>query len=511
MSEQSSNRAVRDLVSGAGIVYTGLILEMGVAFFAQVLVARYLSLGGFGGITTGTAVLNIGAILGTLGLSEGLTRYLPRSDSEERGKIVATTLAIVVPFSALLGAACVVWAPLLAERVFGEPGITTSLRVFGAAIPFAAVLMLAIGGIRGQEKPRYRVYAKNLLQPIVRSVLVVAVLLVGASQVGFALAYAVPYVLAAALALLLLWRSLAPVRYGWLSRSRLAELLDYSLPMVLTKASSFVYRSVDIFVVLYFLSASDVGAYGVAYGAARLVLMFNMAFNFLGAPIASRLEKDEGVVGMVESHRPLIKWLTVASCAILFPFVVFPAEFIGSVYRSRYAIGAGALTVLAVGFALHNVLGAQANLLRGIGASRLLALNGVVAAVANVGLNLVLVPRYGIVGAAVATACSYWIMDTMMAAELYRETGTSIFSFEVVAPAVVALPVFGICYLLSGLVPATLLGVVLSSGLSVSVYLLAVVVVLGLSSTDVRLLRLADDRFDLPTGGLVEALARFER
>lgn len=60
----NSNQAIRDVVKGASVVYVGLFLELLIAFVAQVLAARYLSVSSFGGLTTGTALLNIGEIGG---------------------------------------------------------------------------------------------------------------------------------------------------------------------------------------------------------------------------------------------------------------------------------------------------------------------------------------------------------------------------------------------------------------------------------------------------------------
>ena len=68
-----ADQAVRDVVKGASIVYVGLFLELLIAFVAQVLAARYLSVSGFGGLTTGTALLDLGSVVAGLGLASGLT------------------------------------------------------------------------------------------------------------------------------------------------------------------------------------------------------------------------------------------------------------------------------------------------------------------------------------------------------------------------------------------------------------------------------------------------------
>jgi len=233
MTDEDQDQALRGLFKGASIVYVGLVAEILIAFLAQLIAARTLSLSGFGSITTGTALLNIGAIVGGLGLGEGLTRYLPRiSEQREKQGFTYATLVAVCGFSVLLAVPVVYWAETIAADVFGDPSVAVAIRVFGAVIPFAVLLEFAIGGIRGQKVSKYRVYVKNLLQPTTRFGLVIVVTLLGLDQFGFAVAYAIPYVVAAVVALALLSRTL-PVAMAWstIDRSRLREFVRTTADM----------------------------------------------------------------------------------------------------------------------------------------------------------------------------------------------------------------------------------------------------------------------------------------
>jgi O-antigen/teichoic acid export membrane protein len=503
------DQAIRDIFKGAGIVYAGLILEIFISFLAQVLAARYLNTAEFGGITIGVALVNLGAILGTIGLDEGLIRHLPRKAESERVSLVHVAFLIVVPFSLTLGVLIAANASFIALNLLGDASVTTSIRIFGAAIPFASVLMLSIGGIRGQEISRYRVYIENLLRPTLRVVLVIAAVIFGLGQAGFALAYAVPYAIGAAVAVVLLLRTFDTSVLSPEDDINSSEFIRYSVPMTVSRTASFVYRSADLFLLLFFLNAGAVGAYGVAYAAGRLVGLFSMAFNFLGAPIASKIEATSGVDDMVTAHQPALRWLVLLSIPAMTPLVLFPETFITGIYRPRYAPGAGALVVLALAFAIDNVFNALGNLLRGLGKARPLAFNGFVAAVTNVALNIVFIPRYGIVGAALATLASYLLMDSLMALELWYFAGTFPLSLPVVSPAVVGLPLVGAAWLLRDVVPPSLPGLVAFGAVFASIYLVAVLVILGFEPEEVMLIRSAEERFGLSLGPLEWALERF--
>lgn len=494
----SQNQAIRDVFKGATLVYVGLIVEVLIAFVAQILAARFLTTGGFGSITVGTALLDVGAIVATLGLGEGLTRYLPRRSREERQSIARTALLTTAIVATVVGVGISFNASWLATAVFNDSTVTVSIRIFGATIPFGAVLTVAIGGIRGQEVSRYRVYVENLLRPTTRFALVVAAVLLGLGQAGFALAYALPYVVGAAAAVWLFWRTL-PGLFSTMSTDAraTAEVARYSMPFTVTGAATFVVRSIDIFLILAMLGSSAVAVYGVAYAAGRLVMLFSTATNYLATPVSSKLESEGEKEGMVSLNSLLIRWLVVVSVPSLVPFVLFPTEFISIVYRPAYASGANVLALLAVGFAIHNVLGALGNLHRALGNSSLLAVNSVVAALLNVGLNLYLIPRYGIIGAAIATTTSYVVMDMLMLIELRLEFGTMGVSSSGVAPVLIGVPLFGVAALVAPSIPGTLGWIVLSSGVFGIGYIGAILIILGLTAEEVMIIKSAQERFGL--------------
>lgn len=521
------DQAIRDVIKSAGVVSIGLFLELFIAFLAQWLAARYLSVSGFGGLVTGTAILNIGAVVGCLGLGEGLTRYLPRWDEDRGRQLVQSSYAITLVVSTVLGLLVTLNAGFIATRVFGDPSVAVSIRVFGAFVPASAFTRLALGGIRGQQNSRYTVYVKNLLQPTTRFVLVAGVVVLGLSQQGYAFAYTVPYAIAGVSGTFLLFttvpgglRNIVP-RQRTLRRALqpgfVREALGYSVPFILSGATGFLYRSVDIFLILYFINSDAVGTYGVAYAVARLMLLFSTIFNYIGAPLASELESDLGKSAMLRVHYSIVRWIVIVSIPALIPLILFPSEFISIVYRPRYASGGPALAVLALGFTFHNVGSTQGSLLRALGSSRKLAFNSTAAAGVNLALNLLLipgfepwgVPKLGILGAAIATIASYLTLDLLMAGELYFVLGRIPVSRVILGPVAIAIvPIVGL-YLIHEAIPATFPWIVATGATFAIVYWLAVLFFHGLNDKDVMIIESARERYDIDHPALEFVLRRF--
>lgn len=508
-SEITKDDAVRDVFRGAGVVYVGLVLEMGLAFLAQRFAAVYLPVGGFGNLISGTALLDVGAVLAGLGFAAGLARYLPRVERNQQRPLAKYALTFVLAASLIVAVPTVVFADLIATKIFGEPGLTASLRVFGGAIPFAALMNFGIGGTRGQKISRFRVYVKNILHPGTRFLLIIVAVVMGAGELGYAAGYAIPFVVGGVTAVALFWRSLPNESDTSGARDVFPEFLSYSLPFTVTRLSGFVYRSLDIFLLLYFIGNRAVGAYAVAYAFARLISMFSTAFSYLSTPVSSQLEDDNRVDEAVSVQTTIARWTTIVTIGALVPMMFFAAEFLRFIYRPAYATAAPTLAVLVVGFALKNVLVTHGPIIEALGKSKLAAFNTTSAAVVNTIANILLIPSYGILGAAVATTLSYVVLSVFPTLEVKYYTGKTTLSRPVIEPMLVAIPLIILTVPVFRLVPASFLWTIGASGTFALVYAASVVVVLGFKPADVMIIRSAEEKYGIPLGSFDAVIRRF--
>lgn len=508
-STLSREQAVRDILRGSGIIYFGLVANMSIAFVAQRFAAVHLPIDGFGGITTGMAVLNLGGMLSVLGLSAGLTRYLPRVADSEKRRLALYSYAFILPTSIVLGGAIVLGAEAIAAGIFDDPGVTISIRIFGAAIPFAAIFNVAVGGIRGQKRPKFWVYVKNFLHPLSRFFLVMVAVLVGLGQGGFAVAYALPFVLSAFIATYLFNRTLPTAATQQAGDSQFTDMVGYSLPFTISRLASFVYRSIDIFLILYLLDSRAVGLYAVAYAFAKLLGMFSTAANFLGSPVASELEHDDRIDDAVSAQQSIARWLAIASIFVVVPMMLFGADLLRIIYRPAYSAGGLAVAILVVGFAAKNVLLTHEPLLQALGRSKDIAFNTATAAVVNVGLNLWLIPRYGIEGAAVATTVSFLVLGGLPVLQVYYYTRLTALSQSVVAPVLVALPLVLVASRLATYIPASLPWIGLFTTGFVGIYGIALVVIVGFTQTDVMVIKSIEEEYGIDIGPLDAIVRRF--
>jgi len=203
-------------------------------------------------------------------------------------------------------------------------------------------------------------------------------------------------------------------------RFHAASLMSFSAPLLLSAALTLVLSDIDTLMLGYFATEGDVGVYNVIYPIGVLLLMFLRSFRFLFLPKISELDEAESYASMRRQYYLVAKWIFLTTTPVFAIVVVYPETIIQTLFGAEYSSGGLALSILASGFYIHAVLGLNGTTLTSIGRTRLILLDNLVAAGANIALNLWLIPRYRFVGAAIATTASYVLINVLYSVQLYH-------------------------------------------------------------------------------------------
>jgi O-antigen/teichoic acid export membrane protein len=438
MSERSTAPFAK-LFRSSGVLLLGMAFHLVVGLLAKVVIARLLGKTGYGGVTIGITLLTTASILVVVGIDTGVGRFLPRyDDAEQRRGVLVSAFQLVVPFSLLTGLIIALLAGPIARYAFHSPWLETVIRAFGLTIPLAALVRLTMGSVRGMQQSVPRICIQNIALPSARLASVALALVLGFRSVGVAWAYAAAYSVATAISLYYLVRHTPLVGRGN-AVSMHRELLVFSAPVVVTATMNLVFSNIDIFMLGYFSqSTGDVGVYNSVYPLATLLSNALTVFGFLFMPIISELHSNGELDQMRRVYQVVSKWILFSTLPLFLTLAFYPEVVIGLTFGSEYKIGGLALTLLAIGFFTHAIAGPSGDALTALGRTRLVMYDNLSVAAVNVALNVVLIPRYSYVGAAIATTVGYVLMNTLYIVQLYREIGTHPFRGTLLRPGLVA-------------------------------------------------------------------------
>jgi O-antigen/teichoic acid export membrane protein len=402
--------------SSSGVLVTNVVAAA-CALATTVLTARAFGPEGRGAFTLATQFVLLVVVLGSMGLGAAAAYHAARAKWPSRiafGNSIVLGLLLGVIIIALCGGVILLTGATFRGLPEGD------LLLVLLAVPFA----LAVGNVQAiyQGFRNFRMFnAITVAQTALPLLLIAIAIVVGgwvraaiAASVAAGMLLFVAVVVSARRSTRLVWR---------LDRQYVRALASYGIRAHPANVLAYLGYRLDVFLVDGFKGAGAVGLYGVGVVIAEILWMPSQAVSTALFPTIAA-EKSESAR---RSITPLVArntlWLTAILAAILF---VFAGAAVDLLYSSRFSAATSVVRILAPGivlFAAARVLGND------IAARGRPLVNSVIAAasvVCNIGLNVALIPRFGIDGAAWASTGSYSFVFGATALVYRRLTGVSL-------------------------------------------------------------------------------------
>ena len=503
-------KSLRSLLKGSTVVFAGVTLELVISFFAQILIARTLGPINYGAVTIGVTIMTVTSLLTVLGLGSAIGRFVPRyDDPSEKRSILVSAFQLSLPVTIAISLGIIFASDLLAQYVFHDPTVGPVISIFGITIPMVVFLKLTVSSLQGYKMTVPKVVLENILLPVSRFGFAAFVLLIGLQAVGIAWAYAAAYAIVTALGLFYLYRhtSLFSTKYATFSKHR--ELVRFSLPLLISSAMYAVFNDIDSLMLGYFSETGAVGIYSTVYSVGMLLRLGLISFSFLFVPLVSDLHSDRKYSEMKRIYQLITKWIFLATFPVFLLFIFFPGTALQMTYGDEYVSGRFALLVLSIGFFVHSTAGLNINTLTIINETRLIMYNNIAVAFLNIVLNILLIPQYSLLGAAIATTASLIALNAIASAELYWKTGIHPFTPSLVCPGAIAIILAGGFYWVSTYVTATpimAVGFLISFGL---IYLLVIILFGGIDQEEFTLLLQFEEHFGVNLRPIRTIIERF--
>ena len=393
--------ALSRVIANAGWLFVLRLLRLAFAFFVGVWMARHLGPELWGTLNYALALVILFGPISRLGL-EGVVVNELMKRPQDRDRILGSSFALRIAGGGLSMAATIVLVALL------RPG--DSLSMILVAIISFGWLFQAYDAIdvffQADERLKYPVHAKSV-GLVVSNLLKIYFILTDAPLPAFAAAAALEIVVSAG-ALVVAYR-IRGLRIGEWAASRLEMRRLFSLgwPVILSGTFAVVYFKIDIIMLGHMIGQAEVGIYSTAARISEMWYFVPVAISTAMFPslIQSKMKLGPDVYrARTQELYDFYVWVSLAIAV----GVTFAADFIVILlFGEEYARSGGILAIhiwAGIFIFLREALG------RWFITENLLAFafisNGL-GAIVNVILNLVLIPRYAAVGAAVATVISY--------------------------------------------------------------------------------------------------------
>ncbi|MEP7081443.1 MAG: oligosaccharide flippase family protein [Chloroflexota bacterium] len=389
---------LRDFVRDSAIYGGASLLVRGLSLLLLPFYTRVLSTEEYGLVDLATVFITLVLLTVALEVSQGVARLFADADPDDRVGYASTALWFSIGAYALFVAVALPLAPELSAILFESRERADLMRLVIVAAAPNGIFQLLINQLRWRLQPM--AYAAGSLTFAFVSIgaTIVLVLVADLGVVGVLLGQLIG-AMAGGIVCLLLARDLYRLRFD---RDKLMEMLRFSLPLVPSSVGVFVTLYIDRFAIKELMTVDDVGVFGIGYRIASVVSLLVLAVQTAITPLVyARYRDPETPAQLARVFRYFVAGALVLAVGLslfareILVVVTTPAFYGGAVVVPLLApaLLLSAMYVFAPGLGIAKRTGTQASI----------TLAG---AVLNTVLNFVLIPVWGIIGAAAATLIS---------------------------------------------------------------------------------------------------------
>ena len=389
--------------------FISLAISSFVHFLLRVVLGRELGASGLGLYTLVFTIYMFGMQFAAFGIGAALTKYVAEHNENLKKVEEFVSSGLIGSFISGLTVGIILYlsSNAIAINFFHSPEMTHLLKITAFCFPFIALQKTALGTLNGLRKMNYFALV-NIVQNVSVFVLsIIFVLLFKLNVTGAVFGFVLPTIVMGPLALGFI-KDFFKVP-SKLFNTVLRELSWFGFYVVLANSVGIINTQIDSLLIGHFMNETEVGYYAVAVVLIQGILLLPGAIQRVTTPvIAGYHGKNE-----YENIKNVIKKTMVKTFLITILFstllVIFGRFLIGILFTEEFLPAYIPLLILVIGYSLYAPIISVGGVLSSIGKVNVAFRIAALCALMNTILNVILIPKFGIFGAATATSLSLMI------------------------------------------------------------------------------------------------------
>ncbi|AKB81186.1 Heteropolysaccharide repeat unit export protein [Methanosarcina barkeri 3] len=427
----SVNDSVNRIVTGSGVILAGTFIGMLLDIITKKVLTSHLAPADFGTYSLALTVISITGAFATLGLNEGVPRYIAFFRGKHEEQKVHELIISAMIMGLIAGLISVLVSPSLFHALAGngfdaQGKVLSVVKILIFAVPFTILLNLTVAIYRGFDRTSVNMYFYNIIRPVSLLGFATIAVFIKASLKGVVFADLLSMIFTFSI-MSVYFIKRPPVKHKAKQERKIQfsdttrQLIRYSFPLLITATLLNIMSWIDTIMLGYFKSAEIVGIYNAVYPLVGFLSLVVSSVGFVYVPITSRLWGQNETAPLGSIYAVMTKWCFLLTFPLFALIFVYPEYFITKLYGAQYVSGATSLRILALGFITNSYFGFNYHTLLASGDSDFLMKCSVASAGINIALNFMLIPEYGMIGAAVGTAVSFVSIEVLMTLRAWRK------------------------------------------------------------------------------------------
>jgi O-antigen/teichoic acid export membrane protein len=441
---------INKVALGAGFLFLNSIIIYLIRFFYKLIISRHLGPENYGMFSLGLMFVNVFALLTTLGINNGIVKYIAHYNSlKDKNRVKGTILSsIKIPFivSTISAILLIIFSDIISNQLFKNPSFKIILIIFSIGIPFFTILKILSKSFIAFKKPQYTIISSTFGKELILLILSILMITLGYSIISLSIIQILSVIIGLTIAFFIFNKKVFPLFSKEITPiTQNKELLSFSLPLFFTAIFVDIMGWADTFFLGIYMNPSIVGIYNIALPLATTLGIFLTSFSSMVFPIISEMKAQRNYKEMGKIFSTVSRWIFLISFPIFIIIIFLPKTIIFNFFGKDYISGYNALAILASGYFINVITGPGIQVLKSFSKVKSIFIINSSLALFNVILNIILIPKYSLNGAAIATALSLIIREIII---LYMTKKLIKFKYQ---------KIYYLKYFISALIPSSIL------------------------------------------------------
>lgn len=402
---------VGKILRGTSLMFAMTFIAALFSYGTRVMVARKLGPEQYGLFASVLTFILFFLFFRDLGLGTALVNFIAKAKLEDRYDDIKTAILSVFCLqflsSSIIGILIIIFSGYLSVHYFKVTESKTILLILAIYAMTSFLYTISKALLNAYQKS----IAYSLMEPAKNLFILSLTAILFHYNYGI-LAAAIPY----AFVCVVLFLAFQPLIHKKLrffehkvvnAKGTTKELLLFGLPLMAADIGGKIIGYTDTMMLTYFGSLVEVGIYNVVLPSALFFIQISRAISAIVFPISTELHYKKDIAKLAKGVSLLHQYCFALIIPIIFTLFAFTDHFLFLFFGQKYAAGAMAFRILLVGSMFFILASVNNIIISSMGEPKEVTKIILFSAILNVGLNLFLIPLFGINGAAAATAVAY--------------------------------------------------------------------------------------------------------
>jgi len=425
ISETENNRPdnLAQGARGGAIAFILKISSTVLGFLNQVILARILGAGGLGEVILAVTVVRISIQIAKFGMEETMMKFIPLYIEQKDAAKLKGTILFAIKFCLIISVifmlVVLVLSKFIAINLFHSEELLKLMPVVVIAIPAWAIRDVIGGILRGYKDTFKSLVPESFISPFFRIVIFLILILKDVSPLSAIIAFVSGEILSMFVSVKFLLSRVKKIG-NVLPQCNNKKILDVAYSIIFTSMGAMLYTQADIWILGMYTSTDTVGIYGVAAKLVLLVYFPMMAFSSIIPPLISSIHSSGDVSELKKVVSESTRWILSTAMPIILILCIEGEYILGFFYKPEFAAGYTVLLILTLCQMVKAGSGLTGVILQMTGGHKFFMKINIIGGILNVILNVILVPRFGMNGAALSSAFCIIMIDVVCIYVIHR-------------------------------------------------------------------------------------------